>query len=87
MSEHHKKAKPLPSFKANVEEKKQTVPAENETVPGQEEAKTPSPPKDKKDSDVLETEQDKSLENVMRLFSEKVHVNYNCKMRECCERT
>lgn len=87
MSEHHKKVKPLPSFKANIEEKKQTVLTENETVPGQEEVKTPSPPNDKKDSDVLETEQDNSLENVMRLFSEKVHVNYNCKMRDSCERT
>ena len=87
MSEHRKKVKPLPSFEANVEEKKQTVPIENETVPEQEEAKTPSPPKDKKDLDVLQTEQDNSLENVMRLFSEKVHVNYNCKFREYCERT
>ena len=87
MSEHHKKVKPLPSFKANVEEKKQAVPTENETVPGQEEAKTPSPPKDKRDSDVLEREQDNTLENVMRLFSEKVHVHYDCKMRECSERT
>ena len=79
MSEHHKKVKPLPSFKTNVEE--------SETVPGQDEAKTASPPKDKRDSDVLETEQDNTLENVMRLFSEQVHVHYNCKMRECCERT
>ncbi|KAM7438381.1 hypothetical protein ABFA07_012094 [Porites harrisoni] len=74
---HDKRVKPLPSFKANVEEKKQTVPTENETVPGQEEAKPPSPPKDKKDSDVLETEQDNSLENVMRLFSEKFKEGYS----------